>query len=199
MQSMQAWVRKYLCGICPAQQVEGRREYAPNQFVDKKMIRARDRRAHVCPFIELSLNADLFWIEESDLSDRKSIEDLLTAQIDRFKADSPAYDPTTTNTPAPDPQQLKTYLTFFPNVRDIGNDTQPSIKDIHLKLKPTFMDNGMMIGESFNTYESHSIYNPKGRFHSLSSPYPALAIRYMVWHDRIFAGQWRNKYERFFP
>lgn len=199
MMTMQRWVRRYLCGLCPAQQVENNREFAPGQKVDKAMVVAKDRNAHVCPFIELSLNADLFWIEESSLSTEADVLALLLGQIAQFKSEIPSYDPLAANAPAQAPATYKTYFTFFPHVRDIGGDTNPSILTIHRALKPQFMDNGMMVGESFYSYKSHSIYNPTGNFHSLSSPYPALAMRYMVWHDRIFSGQWLAKYQGFFP
>jgi len=163
------------------------------------MILAKDRNANVCPFIELSLSNDLFWIEESSLSTEPDIETLLLGQIAQFKSETPAHDPVAANAPAGGTVDLKTYLTFFPHVRDIGGDTQPSILKLHKGLKPQFMDHGMMVGESFKTYRSHSIYNQNGNYHSLSSPYPAFAIRYMVWHDRIFSGQFPAKYKRFFP
>jgi hypothetical protein len=195
MQAMQRFIRRFLCGICPAQKVIGNREYAPSHVVDSTIT---DHRAHVCPFILRSLQNDLFWIEESDLDDAGAIEHLLRSQIAQFTKIPPAHDCVAARAPAQPPTYLKTFLTFFPNVRDLGGSTDPNILAVHARLKPVFMDEGLMIGESFKTYQSHCVYDRTGGFNSLISTYPALAIRYMVWHDKRLADPYPVKYDRFF-
>ncbi len=195
------WVRVALCTYRAAQQVVGHRAYAPGKLVTSAMAaNPRDKRAHGCPFVLDSIDARLFFIEQSSLgdSDEAAIETLIGSQIDDFKNRTPAYDPLKTRQPSPNSSLLKTYLTVFPNI-DAHNQC-PLIFRVLSKLKAEFMRNGMMLGEFFPKYKSNSLYAGNS-YHALTAPYPAFAVRYMVADDRIFATQapYLSLYEAYFP
>ncbi len=199
MQTMIGWVRKSLCRFKRAQDVIDKREYAPGQKVTSVMAHAGDNRAHGCPFVLDAINAGQFFIEQSSLgeADESGIETLIQSQIPVFKQRLPAYDPVQTGKPCPQASLLKTDLFFFPNVDALSNC--PLLFRVLNKLKPSYMQNGMMLGEFFPGYKSGSLYNPG--YNALAAPYPAFAIRYMVAGDSLFAQSALHKplYEAYFP
>jgi Domain of unknown function (DUF6875) len=190
------WLDRGVCRARPAQGVAGQREYPPGRIVDAGMVSRNEVEAHLCPFVKPSIDADLFWIRESDLGigDAPAIEKMLLAEIDEFKNAAPAFDPYINRTPAPESGSpapiIKTFLTFFPNISPTplpaGGARCQVVLDIHRNLKLTrFMPHGLMFGEFYRGYREHGgIYNPA--FWSLTAPRTALAIRYMVKRDIIF-------------
>src|SRR5207249_843382 len=113
----------------------------------------KDRAAHVCPFVQESLDHDQYSMLESPLSDADgdAIEALLLRQMEDFVAEAPAYDPMGTGSPVPAPAHViyKTWMTIFPNVPH-ERGPLPLFDDLHAKLKPRFLARGMMIGQFYN-------------------------------------------------
>lgn len=212
MRVMQNWVRKFVCVVKPSQRVVGNRiDHVTNQPVTQEQFDAEDNRAaHVCPFVQESLDRDQYWMLESPLgaADGDAIETLLLKQMEDFVAEAPAYDPMATGIPVAAPADVvyKTWMTIFPNVPH-ERGPLPLFDDLHKRLKPKFLHRGMMIGQFYNgcPWEEGAIYAPQFKSVILSSPTPAFAIRYMVAQDRIFnlsadAPNWiKDAHRRYFP
>jgi hypothetical protein len=185
MLQMQKWVERYICGTNINQGVVGKREDDLGIKVTQLMFTNKNRWAHVCPFIRDSLDYDEFWIEESDLINDVDIETLLLKQIGDFKNAPPAHDPIASGQGAKLPILWKTFLTFFPRLlhRPIGG--YPLMDNLHAKLKPVFIQEGLMLGQFYARCPAEATWNPMWKG-PLISPWPAFAIRYMAKHDHIF-------------
>ncbi|MEH2261470.1 DUF6875 domain-containing protein [Nostoc sp.] len=75
----------------------------------------------------------------------------------------------------------KAFLIIFP---DIDERAYQVIDNVQQKLKPLFVESGLMIGEFHKRNESPGLHNPN--FRPLRSPIPLLAIRFMVEADLPF-------------
>ncbi|MBD2530990.1 hypothetical protein H6G97_15945 [Nostoc flagelliforme FACHB-838] len=76
----------------------------------------------------------------------------------------------------------KAFLLIFPDIHI--EDAPKQIDSIQQKLKPLFVESGLMIGEFHKRNESPGLHNPN--FRPLRSPIPLLAIRFMVEADLPF-------------
>ena len=76
----------------------------------------------------------------------------------------------------------KAFLLIFPDVHI--EDTTQIIDSIQQKLKPLFVESGLMIGEFHRRTQSPGLHNPN--FRPLRSPVPLLAIRFMGEFDLPF-------------
>ena len=76
----------------------------------------------------------------------------------------------------------KAFLLVFPDVHI--EDTTQIIDSIQQKLKPLFVESGLMIGEFHRRNQSPGLHNPN--FRPLRSPIPLLAIRFMGEFDLPF-------------
>jgi hypothetical protein len=203
MIAMVKWVRN-LCVPRKGHPVVGNRHFPPGSDVTQRMFDRKEKAAHVCPFVEDSINARLFGIEESLLgdSDISTIEALILSYIGIFKQAPPAHDPVPLHQPATLPALLKTTLTIFPNINSTKSASAVAILNLHKKLKPEFMRNGLMLGEFAPNYRSGNIYSPGHPPNVSSAPTPSLAIRYMAQHDEIFtpiSHPCRPFYDAYFP
>ena len=78
--------------------------------------------------------------------------------------------------------QLKTIVVLFTG---LPPDQVPSIiNGLHVRLKPHFVSDGLMLGEFFSTCEKEGLRNPK--FRPLRSETPLIVIRTMVQTDIAF-------------
>ncbi|WP_366829775.1 DUF6875 domain-containing protein [Nostoc sp. NMS2] len=76
----------------------------------------------------------------------------------------------------------KAFLLIFPDVHI--EDACKLIDSVQQKLKPLFVESGLMIGEFHKRNETPGLHNP--HFRPLRSPIPLLAIRFMVEADLPF-------------
>jgi hypothetical protein len=76
----------------------------------------------------------------------------------------------------------KAFLLIFPDVHI--EDACKLIDSVQQKLKPLFVESGLMIGEFHKRNETPGLHNPD--FRPLRSPIPLLAIRFMVEADLPF-------------
>ncbi|MBD2509280.1 hypothetical protein H6G91_18610 [Nostoc muscorum FACHB-395] len=76
----------------------------------------------------------------------------------------------------------KAFLLIFPDVHI--EDACKLIDSVQQKLKPLFVESGLMIGEFHKRNETPGMHNPD--FRPLRSPIPLLAIRFMVEADLPF-------------
>ncbi|MBG1263190.1 DUF6875 domain-containing protein [Nostoc commune] len=86
----------------------------------------------------------------------------------------------------------RAFLLIFP---DIHIEDAPKLVDsVQQKLKPLFVESGLMIGEFHKRNESPGLHNPN--FRPLRSPIPLLAIRFMVEADLPFLDSAADPYLR---
>ncbi|WP_448269002.1 DUF6875 domain-containing protein [Nostoc sp. DSM 114159] len=76
----------------------------------------------------------------------------------------------------------RAFLLIFPDIHI--EDASKVIDSVQQKLKPLFVESGLMIGEFHKRNESPGLHNPN--FRPLRSPIPLLAIRFMVEADLPF-------------
>jgi hypothetical protein len=133
------------------------------------------RSGAVCPFVPPSfkLNSLRLTVIHSKNLDIQQIADLILPYRDVFLNLEPKEKPAALN---------KAILFIFP---DIPTEDAPNTIDVvQKKLKPFFVDAGLMIGEFHNRTESPGLHNPN--FRPLRSPIPLLVIRPMTEADLIF-------------
>ena len=200
MRTMQRWVEKYLCGVTPSQQVVGNRR-DPNGIVTQYVYDQKDRRAHVCPFVQDTLDRSRVSMEQSDCdgSDEPTLIQVLLDQIPSFLASPLPFDPAVTSAPAGVPHLWKTFITFFPRIR-YRKGHLPLFERVQGALKLQFVQRGLMIGQFYHGCPQPGLYNPA--FRPLVAPYPTFAIRYMVQDDKLFnsgSPSIFSAYRKFFP
>ncbi|MFN6514884.1 MAG: DUF6875 domain-containing protein [Nostoc sp. CreGUA01] len=76
----------------------------------------------------------------------------------------------------------KAFLLIFPDIHI--EEASEMIDSVQQKLKPVFVESGLMIGEFHKRNPSPGLHNPN--FRPLRSPIPLLAIRFMVEADLPF-------------
>jgi hypothetical protein len=133
------------------------------------------RPGSVCPFIPQSLKSNsicLAVIRTKDLYP-KQIEEIIGHYRDIFLDMEVKEQELAIN---------KAFLLIFPDVHI--EDVSQSIDSVQQKLKPLFVESGLMIGEFHKRNESPGLHNPN--FRPLRSPIPLLAIRFMVEADLPF-------------
>ncbi|MBC1238277.1 DUF6875 domain-containing protein [Nostoc sp. 2RC] len=133
------------------------------------------RPGAVCPFVPHSIRTNsirLAVIRSKDLYPEQ-IENLVKRYRDIFLE---------MDAKEQESRISKAFLLIFP---DIDIEDAPKIIDsIQQKLKPLFVESGLMIGEFHKRNESPGLHNPD--FRPLRSPVPLLAIRFMVEADLPF-------------
>lgn len=190
MEAVQTHIERFICAVMPRQKVVGNRiNHQTGRLVTQAEANAKAQAAHVCPFVQESINRGDYWIEESGLTnnDRPQIEDLLRQRALEFIAQAPVYDPRIKVQPAGPQYVYKTYMTIFPNVVHPKGQLQ-LFEDIHKTVKPELAEMGLMLGQFYYGCPQDAIYDNTWKNVVLSLPYPAFAIRYMVVHDQKFNG-----------
>ena len=133
------------------------------------------RPGAVCPFIPQALKSNsirLAVIRTKDLYP-KQIEEIIGRYRDIFLDMEVKEQELAIN---------KAFLLIFPDVHI--EDVSQSIDSVQQKLKPLFVELGLMLGEFHQRNESPGLHNPN--FRPLRSPIPLLAIRFMVEADLPF-------------
>lgn len=133
------------------------------------------RSGPVCPFVPRALQLDtirMAVIRAKDLNSLQ-IEEIVSRYRDIFLD--------------LDPKEgelafYKAILLVFPDVSE--EEAFTLIDAVQQKLKPFFVEAGLMIGEFHPRNESPGLHNPN--FRPLRSPIPMLAIRYMAESDLPF-------------
>ncbi|MEA5502710.1 hypothetical protein VB735_06230 [Halotia wernerae UHCC 0503] len=133
------------------------------------------RPGPVCPFVPHALKSNsmqMAVIRGSNL-DFQQLEEIVRSYRDIFlKAD----------TKDKELDIHRAFLLIFPDVHI--NENFQVIDNIQQKLKPLFVESGLMLGEFHRNNQSSGLHNPN--FRPLHSPIPLLVIRYMVEFDLPF-------------
>lgn len=133
------------------------------------------RPGPVCPFVPQALKSNsirLAAIRAKNL-ESSQVEEIVMGYLDTFQELEPREREAGLN---------KVILLVFPDVHI--DDTDKLIDGVQQKLKPLFVEQGLMLGEFHNRTESPGLHNPN--FRPLRSPIPLLAIRFMVESDLPF-------------
>jgi hypothetical protein len=78
----------------------------------------------------------------------------------------------------------KAFLLVFPSLTANGTEGAAIVDQVQIRLKPFFVETGLMLGEFHSANQSPGLRNPA--FRPLRSPIPMLAIRHMVESDLPF-------------
>jgi hypothetical protein len=117
------------------------------------------------------MDMGLFWLcTIQGASARDACDDRVLELIDTFYACEPTGGEST---------QFKTIVAIFPDLR-----SPEEITSIHARLKPFFLDTGLMLGEFFAGCSKHGIRNKA--FRPLQAPLPLLVVREMLEVDIVF-------------
>lgn len=133
------------------------------------------RSGPVCPFVPQSLKSDSiqFAVVRAKNLQAFQVEEIVLRHRDIFLEIEPRDKETVLS---------KAILLIFPEL-DI-EEISELIDGVQQKLKPLFVDEGLMLGEFHKHNESPGLHNPN--FRPLRSPIPLLAIRFMVESDIPF-------------
>lgn len=129
----------------------------------------------VCPFMPRALELSAIWltvIRAKNLQ-QQQLEEIVRGYRDIFFEIEPREG---------EAALYKALLLIFPDVHI--EDTFKLIDAVQQKLKPFFVEAGLMIGEFHKRNECPGLHNPN--FRPLRSPIPMLAVRFMVESDLPF-------------
>jgi hypothetical protein len=179
------WIERFICGTHVGQGVVGNRHHPDGGFVTQEQFDRGDKAAHICPFVRDSIDADLFYIEESPLTAPLQIRKHVLARMKEFKSLEPAFDPVGAKKPATMPIALKTLLIWFPNYKSPGPPPDPQVDQIFKWMIIPFIREGLMLGQFYKGCADPAVHNPNWK-KVLTAPFLAFALRYMQPHDKLF-------------
>lgn len=134
------------------------------------------RKGPTCPFVPKSLQMDTIYLSvltAEDVSTSVELECILLEAIQTFKALEPQSGPKAS---------YKAIILIFPDLETA--EIPDMIDGTQKRLKPNFVDAGLMLGEFHLRNNATGLHNP--HFYPLRTPYPCLAIRHMVPSDIVF-------------
>ena len=133
------------------------------------------RSGPVCPFVPQAIksNSIQFAVVRAKNMEPQQVEEIVLRYRDIFLETEPRQGEAALS---------KAFLLIFPDI-DI-EDTPKLIDGVQQKLKPFFVDLGLMLGEFHKRNQTPGLHNQN--FRPLQSPIPILAIRYMVESDLPF-------------
>ena len=134
------------------------------------------RKGPTCPFVPTSLKFDSIYLGQITKKQAQSVSEIqaiVKSMIPTFLAIEPSSGPK-----AP----FKAIILVFPDVGDY--DASEYIDGVQRRLKPYFVNEGLMLGEFHKHNNASGLRNPS--FFPLRTPVPCLAIRHMVPSDIVF-------------
>jgi hypothetical protein len=133
------------------------------------------RPGTVCPFVPEALELDTIWLTVAHTSraEREQVEKVVAGGVELFLELEPR---------AGEASLFKALLILFPRIGE--EEAADFIDAVQRKLKPLFVERGLMLGEFHRHNATPGLYNYA--FNPLRSPVPMLAIRSMVESDLIF-------------
>ncbi|MEA2733685.1 MAG: hypothetical protein QOE14_136 [Humisphaera sp.] len=182
---LKRWIERFICGTHVGQGVVGNRHHPDGGFVTQEQFDRGDKAAHICPFVRDSIDADVFYIEESPLTSPLQIRKHVLGRMKEFKQLEPTFDPIAEKKPATMPIALKTLLVWFPNYKSPGPPPDLQVDQIFKWMIIPFIREGLMLGQFYKGCADPAVHNPNWK-KVLTSPYLAFALRYMQPHDKLF-------------
>ncbi len=133
------------------------------------------RQGPVCPFLPRALRDDSIAFRTIAVSDPSEAK--LDATIKQYAELFLQMEPTQGNA-----RLNKTIVLIFSGLPDAAAGN--IVESAHQRLKPHFVELGLMLGEFHKDHKGEGVHND--RFRPLQSPLPLLVIRYMVASDLAF-------------
>ena len=133
------------------------------------------RHGSVCPFLPRALRDDSVMfrtISGTDMGETK-LDAIIKQHAELFLKTEPTKGNARLN---------KTIVLVFSGLPD--EDAGVIIESAHRRLKPYFVEQGLMLGEFHKNHQGQGVHNKN--FRPLQSPLPLLVIRYMVPSDLAF-------------
>jgi hypothetical protein len=146
------------------------------------------RGGEVCPWVRPSFQAGRLYLSVLHAPDMERVEETFLGLRQTFLEMDPREGREA---------QLKAFLVVLP---DTGGDAGRVVDALHERLKPHFVEAGLMLGEFYSTCEKRGLRNPL--FYPLRSPVPLLVIRCMTAIDIAFLSESKrfiDSYFRVFP
>lgn len=133
------------------------------------------RSGDVCPWVATSIRESCFYLAviRRPQDDPGTAEAQLVDLGEKLLALEPS---------RPRQAQFKTIVVVFTGLPEVL--WRDVVLGLHRRLKPSFVDRGLMLGEFFGGYEKPGLHNPA--FRPLQSPHPLIVIRSMVPNDIVF-------------
>lgn len=137
------------------------------------------RKGPTCPFVPKSIKLDTIYlgvVSQQHVPTEADMENVVLAMKERFKLLEPMEGST-----AP----FKAIILIFPDISLA--DAPDMIDGLQKKLKPLFVEDGLMLGEFHKFNNASGLRNSS--FFPLRTPVPCMAIRHMVPSDIAFLNQ----------
>lgn len=134
------------------------------------------RQGSVCPFLPRALKADSLFFHELLIDGSTSndeIDEVIQEYAEVFANTAPTSGKARLN---------KAIVLIFPSLAD--EDAIQLIEEAQRRLKPFFVERGLMLGEFHKSHQGEGIRNPA--FRPLQSPMPLLVIRHLIPSDLLF-------------
>lgn len=134
------------------------------------------RQGAVCPFLPRALKAESLFFHEikTDFdSSNDEIDELIKQYAEIFASTLPNVAKARLN---------KAIVLVFPKLTD--EQAVELIEETQSRLKPFFVERGLMLGEFHKNHQGEGIRNEN--FRPLQSPVPLLVIRHLIPSDLIF-------------
>ena len=133
------------------------------------------RPGPVCPFVMPALRLQCVWISvvEDVVSDIVCVCSVLNHFMTLYN---------TTEQTAGSDSKLRTFIVVFPAIG--GSGSSELMKRVHTAMKPSVVEQGLMLGEFYPCNTSPGVRNPS--FFPLRSPVPLFVLRHMVPGDLVF-------------
>ena len=134
------------------------------------------RQGSVCPFLPRALKAKSLFFQElnfDESTENIEIDEVIRKFAEVFENTTPTEGKARLN---------KAIVLVFPNLSD--ESAVRLIEETQSRLKPFFVERGLMLGEFHKNHQGEGIRNDK--FRPLQSPVPLLVIRHLIPSDLIF-------------
>ncbi len=133
------------------------------------------RQGAVCPFMARALNSGSIFFKSVnvELISVDSMDELIKEHAQIFLNTEPTQGKARLN---------KAIVILFPDVAEAA--AKEIIEETQSRLKPFFVERGLMLGEFHQNHEGEGIHNKD--FRPLQSPVPLLIIRHLIPSDLIF-------------
>lgn len=138
------------------------------------------RSGNVCPYIPESMARGLCRLTLVKAADENAIETAMASVCDVFRQMEPSS--VGVDISKPGDFIFKAIIVVFPNVAVA--DAPSIIGGVQRKLKPKYVQAGMMIGEFYPDCGTGGLHNAD--FRPLVMPVPAIAIRHVTKYDAPF-------------
>jgi len=160
------------------------------QWIDEFIVRPHERinrEGAVCPFVESSINAQTFLLEEWEVDPDTDTEELM--RLVRRMAQ--AFENIQWEGRNSFLHTLVVVLTGLPE------EHHHLLDEAHARAKPELVERGLMLAQFHPHCDERAVRNPE--FRVSRSPVPMLAMRRMALHDVLFLGsdpEWFAAYEK---